>query len=58
MNICTSCYYCPTLQVCHMPQEVRDRVGSLLLRLTLKELFEWRFMQVRGVALAPSYSPV
>ena len=28
-----------------MPQAVRDRVGSNLLLLTLKELFEWRFMQ-------------
>lgn len=24
---------------------MRDRVGTLLLRLTLKELYEWRFMQ-------------
>lgn len=28
-----------------MSQEVRDTVGSLLLQLTLKELFQWRFMQ-------------
>jgi aarF domain-containing kinase len=28
-----------------MSQEVRDSVGSLLLQLTLKELFLWRFMQ-------------
>lgn len=28
-----------------MPQAVRDAVGTRLLRLTLKELFEWRFMQ-------------
>lgn len=28
-----------------MPQEVRDAVGSRLLKLTLKELFEWKFMQ-------------
>lgn len=33
------------LQVKTMPQAVRDRVGSNLLLLTLKELFEWRFMQ-------------
>ena len=32
-------------QVCELSQEVRDRVGSKLLRLTLRELFEWRFMQ-------------
>ena len=30
-----------------MSQEVRDAVGTRLLKLTLKELFEWRFMQVR-----------
>ena len=28
-----------------MSQPVRDAVGTLLLQLTLKELFEWRFMQ-------------
>ena len=28
-----------------MPQEVRDDVGTRLLRLTLRELFDWRFMQ-------------
>lgn len=27
------------------PQPVRDRIARKLLRLTLKELFEWRFMQ-------------
>lgn len=32
-------------QVRDLSQEVRDRVGSALLRLTLKELFDWRFMQ-------------
>lgn len=32
-------------QVAQMSQEVRDAVGTLLLQLTLKELFEWRFMQ-------------
>lgn len=35
----------PVDRVTALPQAVRDRVGSLLLRLTLKELFEWRFMQ-------------
>lgn len=33
------------LQVAQMPQKIRDAVGTLLLQLTLKELFEWRFMQ-------------
>ena len=28
-----------------MGQEVRDAVGTTLLQLTLKELFQWRFMQ-------------
>lgn len=28
-----------------MSQPIRDAVGTLLLQLTLKELFEWRFMQ-------------
>lgn len=32
-------------QVAGMSQEVRDAVGTRLLGLTLKELFEWRFMQ-------------
>ena len=32
-------------QVALMSQDVRDAVGTLLLQLTLKELFEWRFMQ-------------
>lgn len=32
-------------QVAQMSQEVRDAVGTLLLQLTLKELFQWRFMQ-------------
>ncbi|KAG2446128.1 hypothetical protein HXX76_000725 [Chlamydomonas incerta] len=35
----------PIDRVCELSQEVRDRVGSKLLRLTLRELFEWRFMQ-------------
>jgi len=28
-----------------MAQPIRDAVGTLLLQLTLRELFEWRFMQ-------------
>ncbi|KAK9815604.1 hypothetical protein WJX72_006628 [[Myrmecia] bisecta] len=28
-----------------MPQDVRNDVGTRLLKLTLRELFEWRFMQ-------------
>ncbi len=28
-----------------MSQEVRDAVGTKLLQLTLKELFNWRYMQ-------------
>lgn len=28
-----------------MDQSLRDEVGAKLLRLTLKELFDWRFMQ-------------
>ncbi len=28
-----------------MPQEVRNAVGTRLLKLTLKELFHWRYMQ-------------
>ena len=28
-----------------MPQSVRDRIGRLVLRVTLRELFEFRFMQ-------------
>ncbi|KAG2498015.1 hypothetical protein HYH03_004273 [Edaphochlamys debaryana] len=35
----------PIDKVCELSQEVRDRVGSRLLRLTLCELFEWKFMQ-------------
>ncbi|GIL43531.1 hypothetical protein Vafri_1235 [Volvox africanus] len=35
----------PIDKVCELPQTVRDTVGSRLLQLTLKELFEWRFMQ-------------
>jgi aarF domain-containing kinase len=28
-----------------MDQSVRDTVGTQLLRLTLRELYDWRFMQ-------------
>lgn len=28
-----------------MSQDIRNDVGSLLLRLTIRELFNWRFMQ-------------
>ncbi|GAX77030.1 hypothetical protein CEUSTIGMA_g4477.t1 [Chlamydomonas eustigma] len=35
----------PIDKVRDMSQEVRDHVGTLLLRLTLRELFDWRFMQ-------------
>ncbi|GAB4819196.1 hypothetical protein N2152v2_006242 [Parachlorella kessleri] len=32
-------------RVADMPQEVRNAVGTRLLKLTLKELFHWRYMQ-------------
>lgn len=32
-------------QVKTMSQDIRNDVGSLLLRLTIRELFDWRFMQ-------------
>jgi len=32
-------------KVARMPRRVRDAVGTTLLRLTLRELFSWRFMQ-------------
>lgn len=32
-------------RVAAMPRRVRDAVGTTLLRLTLRELFSWRFMQ-------------
>lgn len=32
-------------QVAELSQEVRDHVGTCLLRLTLRELYDWRFMQ-------------
>eukprot|EP00892_Ulva_mutabilis_P001014 jgi/Ulvmu1/10913/UM007_0090.1 len=35
----------PVDHVTAMPQDVRDRVGTALLRLTLQELSVWRFMQ-------------
>lgn len=35
----------PIDKVALLDQKVRDEVGTKLLRLTLKELFEWRFMQ-------------
>ncbi|XP_076463711.1 atypical kinase COQ8B, mitochondrial-like [Babylonia areolata] len=28
-----------------LPQDTRDKIGTAVLRLCLKELFEWRFMQ-------------
>ncbi len=39
----------PAAQVRELGQDVRDKVGTLLLRITLRELFQWRFMQVGGV---------
>ena len=38
-------------QVRDMPQAVRDHVGTLLLKLTLRELFDWHFMQVGDISL-------
>lgn len=35
----------PSWQVAELGQEVRDHVGTCLLRLTLRELYDWRFMQ-------------
>ncbi|KAL6754286.1 ABC1 family-domain-containing protein [Haematococcus lacustris] len=35
----------PIDKVREVEQRVRDEVGTLLLRLTLRELFTWRFMQ-------------
>lgn len=32
-------------KVAEMPQATRDAIGTRLLRLTLKELYEWRYMQ-------------
>ena len=36
---------CSTMQVASMSENVRNEVATLLLRLTLHELFTWRFMQ-------------
>jgi aarF domain-containing kinase len=33
------------LQVAELSQDVRDHVGTCLLRVTLRELYDWRFMQ-------------
>ena len=41
-----------------LPQEERDYVGSQLLRLILRELFEFRFMQARAAAFERSVSNV
>ena len=35
----------PIDQVAALPQAVRDSIARRLLKLTLRELFEWRFMQ-------------
>ena len=35
----------PIDQVSALPQRVRDSIARRLLKLTLRELFEWRFMQ-------------
>ncbi|CAN0089393.1 unnamed protein product [Ascophyllum nodosum] len=35
----------PVDQILDMPQEVRNHVAKLMLRCTMYELFEWRFMQ-------------
>jgi aarF domain-containing kinase len=35
----------PCLQVAQLDQATRDAVGTALLRLTLHELYSWRFMQ-------------
>jgi aarF domain-containing kinase len=32
-------------KVADLPQATRDAIGTRLLRLTLKELYEWRYMQ-------------
>lgn len=47
MNILTS-EYCPggTIdKVANLDQDERNRIGRNIMRLTVKELFEWRFMQ-------------
>ena len=35
----------PVDQITHLSQDVRNDVGRRILSLTIKELFEWRFMQ-------------
>lgn len=37
--------FCCTSQVAQLDQGIRDMVGTWLLKLTLKELYDWRFMQ-------------
>jgi len=47
INILTS-EYCPggTIdKVANLDQDERNRIGRNIMRLTVKELFEWRFMQ-------------
>jgi hypothetical protein len=39
-------------QVAHLEQKIRDRVGTQLLAITLKELFTFRFMQA-SLSLEP-----
>jgi aarF domain-containing kinase len=41
-------------QVAHLEQKIRDRVGTQLLDITLKELFTFRFMQA-SLSLEPVY---
>lgn len=41
----------PIDKVARLDQETRDYVGRKLLELTLKELFVFRFMQARVLAL-------
>lgn len=47
---------CACCQVADMSQEVRNAVGTRLLKLTLKELFHWRYMQT-GEVWTPTGSP-
>ena len=44
-------------QVAAMPQAVRDEVGTKLLKLTLKELFHWRYMQTDPNWVRPPSPP-
>ena len=54
LSVRTRCVPClppsllPPPQVRDMPQAVRNHVGTVLLQLTLRELFDWHFMQVRS----------